>query len=282
MLGLLTSCTPAAPLNFLARNGAWTMTTEKYGPGSRNGVDIYTPTGSTNAPVIVFFYGGNWQSGDKETYRFVAASLAARGYVTVVPDYRVYPEVRIAGILQDAAQAFAWAKRNVGRFGGDSKRMFVVGHSAGAHIAAMLTLDGSWLAKVGLNSRRDIAGFIGVAGPYDFLPLHDDALKAIFAGNDLTRTQPISFVTGNEPPALLVTGRQDLIVDPGNTARLAARLRVKGDDVTEIEYPAIGHMAIVGAFAPVLRLLAPVLDNVDAFVSAHSRPLRQSRREAAQ
>ena len=165
MLSLLTSCTPAAPLNFLARNGAWTVSTDKYGPGSRNGVDIYTPTGAVNAPVIVFFYGGNWQSGDKETYRFVAASLAARGYVTIVPDYRVYPAVRIAGILQDGAQAFAWAKRNAGRFGGDPRHMFLMGHSAGAHIAAMLTLDGSWLARVGLNSRRDIAGLIGVAGP---------------------------------------------------------------------------------------------------------------------
>lgn len=281
MLSLLTSCTPAAPLNFLARNGAWTVSTDKYGPGSRNGVDIYTPTGAVNAPVIVFFYGGNWQSGDKETYRFVAASLAARGYVTIVPDYRVYPAVRIAGILQDGAQAFAWAKRNAGRFGGDPRHMFLMGHSAGAHIAAMLTLDGSWLARVGLNSRRDIAGLIGVAGPYDFLPLHDKTLEAVFAGGDLTRTQPISFVAGNEPPVLLMTGRQDTTVDPGNTTRLAARLRSKEDDVTEIEYPAIGHLAIVGAFSPVLKLLAPVLDDVDAFVEAHAKSPNQMRGEAA-
>jgi len=279
MLSLLTSCTPAAPLNFLAR-GAWTMSTDRYSAADRGGIDIYTPTRAVHAPVIVFFYGGNWQSGDKESYRFVAASLASRGFVTVVPDYRVYPEARFAEFLQDGAQAVAWTKLNIERFGGNPDRVFLMGHSAGAHIAAMLTLDGSWLAKVGLNSRRDIAGLIGVSGPYDFLPLHDKTLEAIFAGGELARTQPISFVTGNEPPALLVTGRQDMIVDPGNTSRLAKRLRAKGDDVTEIEYPSIGHLAIIGAFSPLLRLLAPVLNDVEAFVSAHARPQRQARREA--
>ena len=119
MLGFLTSCSPAAPLNFLARSGDWTVSSDKYGHNVRNGVDIYTPAGASKAPVIVFFYGGNWQSGDKEMYRFVAASLAARGYVVVVPDYRVYPEVRFAGFMQDGAQAVAWTKKNIERFGGD-------------------------------------------------------------------------------------------------------------------------------------------------------------------
>lgn len=272
MLCLLTSCTPATPLNILARSGDWSLSTESYGPELRNGIDIYTPKSAPNAPVIVFFYGGNWQTGSKESYRFVAASLASRGYVTVVPDYRVYPEVRFDGFMQDGAQAVAWTKRNIHRFGGNPDRLFLMGHSAGAHIAAMLTLDGHWLANTGLDSRRDIAGLIGVAGPFDFLPLHDDTLKAIFAGGDITRTQPISFVGGKEPPALLVTGRQDSTVDPGNTERLAARLRAKGADVTEVEYPGIGHMTIVGAFSPVLKLMAPVLDDVDTFVRSHSRP----------
>lgn len=273
MLGLLTSCSPATPLNFLARSGDWTVSREKYGQQARNGIDVYTPSGASRAPVIVFFYGGNWQSGDKGMYRFVAASLASRGYVTVVPDYRVYPEVRFAGFMQDAALAVAWTKQNIERFGGDPKRVFLMGHSAGAHIAAMLTLDPRWLGKEGLDPRRDIAGLIGVAGPYDFLPLHDDVLKVIFSGGDMAHSQPITFVKGGEPPALLVTGRNDETVDPGNTARLAARLRAHRGDVTEIEYPSVGHTAIVGAFSPLLRPLAPVVNDVDKFVRAHTRPL---------
>jgi acetyl esterase/lipase len=273
----LTSCSPATPLNFLARSGDWTMSTQHYGPGPRHGLDIYTPTGARNAPVVMFFYGGNWQSGDKETYRFVGASLANRGYVAVIPDYRLYPEVRFTGFMQDGAHAVAWVKRNIGRFGGDPRHLFLAGHSAGAHIAAMLTLDGHWLADVGLNSRRDIAGLIGAAGPYDFLPLRDDTLKIIFSGGDLKRTQPIDFVSGHEPPALLVAGRRDEIVDPGNTTRLAARLHAAGDDVTAIEYPGIGHMAIVGAFAPVLRPLAPLLKDIDAFIAAHGGSHREAK-----
>jgi acetyl esterase/lipase len=280
MLCLLTSFNPAAPLNILARGGDWSVRTDHYGPLPRNGVDVYTPRQAADAPVIVFFYGGNWQSGTKETYRFVAASLAARGYVAVVPDYRVYPEARFDGFMQDGAQAVAWTKRNIQRFGGDPGRIFLMGHSAGAHIAAMLTLDGHWLADAGLNSRQDIAGLIGVAGPYDFLPLHDDTLETIFSGGDIMRTQPISFVAGEEPPALLVTGRADSTVDPGNTARLAARLRARGGDVTETEYASVGHLTIIGAFSPVLKLIAPVVDDVDRFVRRHSTPRTQSRQEA--
>lgn len=270
MLGLLTSCSPAAPLNFLARGGDWTFSSDKYGQRMRNGIDVYTPAGVSRAPVIVFFYGGNWQSGEKETYRFLAAGLASRGYVVVIPDYRVYPEVRFAGFMEDSAQAIAWTKQNIKRFGGDAKRVFLMGHSAGAHIAAMLTLDSRWLSKEGLDSRRDIAGLIGVAGPYDFLPLRDDTLKVIFSGGDIARTQPITFVKGGEPPVLLLTGSEDETVDPGNTARLAARLRRHRGDVTEIEYPSVGHMTIIGAFSPLLRPLAPVADDVDKFVRAHS------------
>jgi acetyl esterase/lipase len=281
MLGLLTFCSPATPLNFLARGGDFTVGHEKYGLGARNGVDIYTPDGARQAPVIVFFYGGNWQSGDKATYRFVAASLVARGYVVAVPDYRVYPDVRFAGFMRDGATAVAWVKTNIARFGGDPNDMFLMGHSAGAHIAAMLTLDARWLGKEGIDPRRDIAGLIGVAGPYDFLPLKDETLKVIFSGGDIARTQPITFVKGGAPPALLLTGRKDDIVGPGNTVRLAAKLRGHGDDVTAIEYPAIGHLAIIGAFAPVLRPLAPVVNDVDRFVRAHARSKQSAPRAMA-
>ena len=271
MPGILAACSPAAPLNFLARGGDWTVSSEKYGNNARNGIDIYRPTGANNAPVIVFFYGGNWQSGDKETYRFVAAGLASRGYIAVVPDYRLYPEVRFDGFMEDGAQAVAWTKKNVGRFGGNPGAIFLMGHSAGAHIAAMLTLDGQWLAKLGLNSRRDIAGFIGIAGPYDFLPLRDETLKVIFSGGDMSRTQPITFVAGGEPPAMLVAGVDDETVDPSNITRLAARLRARGGDVNEAVYPSIGHVAIIGAFSSLLRPLAPVLNDVDAFVASHAK-----------
>jgi acetyl esterase/lipase len=273
LLMLLTAgCTPADPLNTLAWRGEWDVTSSiPYASGPRQALDVYAPRGAADAPVVVFFYGGNWQSGHKEMYRFVAAALAARGYVTIVPDYRVYPDV-FPDFLEDGALAVAWAKQNAARFGGDAGKLVLIGHSAGAHIAAMLTLDGQWLRAEGLDSRKDIAGLIGIAGPYDFLPIRDPTLQTIFAAEDPTRTQPISFVSGGEPPALLVTGRTDKTVGPGNTARLAARLRAAGGDVTEIVYPRVGHLSIIGAFAPVLRFLAPLLRDIDIFVGRATAP----------
>ncbi len=101
----------------------------------------------------------------------MAKALARRGYVAVLPDYRIYPQARYPDFLDDGARAVRWAKDNATRFGGDPQKLFLMGHSAGAHIAAMLALDATWLQKVGLVPGRDIAGLIGISGPYDFLPL---------------------------------------------------------------------------------------------------------------
>jgi len=265
---LLQGCSPAAPLNLVAQDG--TLNVERdiaYGSGPRAMLDVYAPPNAKNAPVVVFFYGGNWQSGARGDYRFVAAALARRGMVVVVPDYRLYPPARYRDFLADGAHAVAWAKRNIAGYGGNTRRIVLMGHSAGAHIAAMLALDGQWLAAEKLDPRKDLAGLVGIAGPYDFLPLKDENLKTIFADSNMARTQPITFVQGREAPALLITGTGDSVVDPGNTTRLAAKLRAKGDHVEERLYPGVGHLTIVGAFSPLLRWVAPTLPDITAFVT---------------
>ena len=265
---LLTGWSPADPLNLLAwRHGTEITRSIAYGEAPRQTLDVYRPASSTKSPVIVFFYGGSWQMGDKETYLFVAAALAQRGYVVVVPDYRVYPEVRYPAFLQDGAQAVRWAKDNAARYGGDPDRLFIMGHSAGAHIAAMLVLDGRWLQQAGLTPNRDVAGLIGISGPYDFLPLHDGVLATIFGGANVPDTQPISHVKPGAPPALLVTGQRDDIVEPSNTTRLAAKLAANGDKAVVKTYPWVGHLTIIGSFALPLRFLSPVLDDVDRFIA---------------
>jgi acetyl esterase/lipase len=177
-----------------------------YAERSRHRLDVCRPRNAVGAPVIIFFYGGAWQSGYKELYRYVAKALARRGYVAVVPDYRIYPEVCYPDFLDDGAFVVRWVKGNIARFGGDPDKLFLKGHSAGAHIAAMLSIDGRWLGKVGLNPRHDIAGLIGLAGPYDLMPLRDEKLKVIFGGTDRPETQPIFHVSPGAPPALLMTG----------------------------------------------------------------------------
>ncbi|QJR11586.1 hypothetical protein DSM104443_02665 [Usitatibacter rugosus] len=240
-----------------------------YGDGPRGKLDAYrrrdTPP---NAPVIVFFYGGSWDSGERSSYLFAAEALSSRGFVVVVPDYRVYPAVTFPGFLDDAAASVAWTRAHARELGGNPDKLFLMGHSAGAHLAAMIALDPQYLARVGLTPKA-VSGFIGLAGPYDFLPLKSPTLKTIFAPEEtIARTQPITFASASAPPALLITGDEDTTVSPGNTTRLAQRLREKGASVTEVHYPTENHYTIVGRLAAPFRSGEPLLDEVDRFVRA--------------
>ena len=228
------------------------------------------PPARDSAPVVVFIYGGGWKDGDKSDYRFVGAALAARGYLTVIPDYRLYPAVRFPAFLQDNATAVAWTKANIARYGGDPDRIFLMGHSAGAYNVAMLTLDKQWLAAKAVDADHDIAGMIGLAGPYDFLPLHDPELETIFApAGDLRLSQPITFARGSAPPMFLAAGTADQTVLPRNTERLAAAVRRNGGLVEDRLYPGVTHTRIIGAMAGTLSWLAPSMKDVTAFIDRH-------------
>jgi acetyl esterase/lipase len=217
--------------------------------------------------VVVFLYGGSWQSGSKALYRFVGLSLASRGFIAVVPDYRVYPEVRYPAFLRDNALALAFVKRHAADWGGDPAHLFLVGHSAGAYNAAMLALDGRWLGEVGLDTGRDIAGVVGLAGPYDFLPLRDETLKIIFGPADQRPdTQPINHADGHAAPLLLLAGDRDSTVDPGNSTRLAAAVRVEGGSVSVRICPGLGHVSMLTSMSGLFRRRGGVLDQVAAFV----------------
>ena len=263
----LFACSPTTVLNALAPSSGIAVTRDiAYAPGPRHALDIYAPA-IANAPVVVFLYGGGWRDGDRSTYRFVGATLAARGFVVVVPDYRVYPEVLFPAFVEDAAQAVAWTKAHIQTFGGDPARIHLMGHSAGAHIAALLTLDRRYLAQQGLDPDRDIVSMVGLAGPYDFLPLTDPVYQRIFApSGDLAVTQPITFARAGAPPVLLLTGRDDTTVLPRNSENLAARITAFGGRAEVRVYPAIGHLLVLGAIAGALSWTAPVLDDCVAFL----------------
>jgi acetyl esterase/lipase len=250
-----------------------------YRNGERGDLDIYTPRRSagraTKAPVIVFFYGGRWQSGDRRWYRPLAATLAARGYVVVVPDYRLYPSARFPDFLEDGAKAIRWTRDHIADHGGDPGSIFVMGHSAGAYIAAMLACDSTWLSREGLDPAADLSGLIGLAGPYDFLPLTDNVLIDIFGGADRIHTQPIAFASGPKPPALFLTGSIDGVVDAGNSIRMAAALRRFGNAAQDIPYRRLGHFSILAGIAPVLWRALPLQRDIDAFVARAGATLRR-------
>ncbi len=259
-------------LNTIARIGATRPHSGyRYGRRPRHVLDVYPAVTSEPAPVIVFFYGGGWEDGERGDYFFVGSALASRGFTTVIPDYRVYPEVHFPEFVEDAATAMRWTVDHIAEFGGDRRRLIVMGHSAGAHIAAMLAFDRKWFASVNLDARIELSAMIGLAGPYDFLPLHSQTLKQIFGPEkDLAGTQPINFVDAFAPPVFLATGKNDRTVEPGNTIRLTERIRCLGGKAEMKLYDQVDHRTLVGALARPLRFLAPVLDDVVGFALKHT------------
>lgn len=273
MLAALTGCSTTGVLGAVEPKGGVVITRDlAYGDGPRRGVDVYAPKGAKAAPVVVFFYGGSWNSGSRSLYTFLGAALAKRGYVVVIPDYRLYPEVRWPDFLTDSAQAVRWARDHAAAYGGDPRKLVLMGHSAGAYNAAMLTYDPRWLAAVGMDPARDIRAFVGLAGPYDFLPLHSEELKTIFGPEEgRPATQPVAYVTASAPPALLLTDIGDKVVDPGNADRLAARIHQVGGRVETKAYGRLDHALMVGVFAAPLRGLAPVFTDTCGFIDANTR-----------
>ena len=238
----------------------------RYGAAARQAMDVWRPEGAAGLPVVVFFYGGSWQNGRRQDYPFVAATLARRGLVVAVPDYRLFPSVRFPTFLEDAALAVACVRRGAAGWGGDPARVVLAGHSAGAYIAAMLALQPRWLAAAG-EDRAGLAGMVGLAGPYDFLPIQDEDIRAVFApaAADLRATQPVAQVDGGNPPMLLLHGGADRTCLPRNSLALAARVRAAGGVAEARLYPGVGHIGIVLGFAPLFRRISPACDELARF-----------------
>ena len=268
-LSLFATLSPKDPASVVARDQA-------YGANPRQRLDVYAPPQSRlldakgQAPLAVFFYGGAWDSGRRQDYSWVGHALASRGLVTVVADYRLYPEVKYPDFLADSAHAVRWACDNAARYGADPGRVVLVGHSAGAYNAAMLAFDGRYLVAAGVDPKR-VKAMAGLSGPYDFLPLQGEITHRIFGETvDLPGTQPAAYVTAASPPAFLATGEADDMVWPKNTVALARSLRAVGVEVEERHYPDVDHVRMVLALSRPLRGRAPVLEEMTAFLRRHA------------
>ncbi len=239
-----------------------------FGPDVRQALDIYGPDTDGPHPVIVFFYGGSWASGRRQDYGFAARALAARGFVVVVPDYRLVPAHAFPDFVEDGAAALRWTAGNIARHGGDTARIAVMGHSAGAYIALMLALDPSWL-----GAQNPIRAAVGLAGPYDFLPFEAGgaADQAFGHVRDSKSTQPISFAGPGKPPVLLLQGEDDDTVYPHNAKNLAAALKAAGSQAEVKLYPGLGHIGIILALSKPFRGKAGILDDATAFLLSEGK-----------
>lgn len=242
-----------------------------YGNDARQALDVYAPTGASGEeplPVVVFFYGGSWNSGTREGYDFAGRALAAQGYVVVVPDYRLVPQVHFPAFVEDGADAVRWVRDNIAAHGGDPDTIVLMGHSAGAHIGAMLAHDGQWLS----DHREAVRGFVGLAGPYDFAPLDTEASIAAFGQwPQVEETQPVTFASAGSPPSLLLTGADDTTVKPRNSRALLAALEEAGVEVRMESYAGIDHIDILTALSRPLRGRAPVLADTGQFIASVAR-----------
>jgi acetyl esterase/lipase len=257
-------------LNSLVPSSGYARTNNiAYGSLPRQKLDVYRPCNAKpNARVVIFFYGGEWESGQKADYRFAGEAMTTQGFIAVLPDYRLYPSVTFPAFVNDGAQAVRWVHDHIADFGGDPSRIYLMGHSAGAHIAALLTLDGHYLKDVGLN-RSDIRGTIGLAGPYWFDPFPED--RAIFNMKPAETKvdpaiEPLNFVDGHAPPMLLIHGMQDTLVDPENAFALATLIRHDGGKARVVWYADRGHKGVLIALASEFRWLAPTLRDASQFI----------------
>lgn len=269
LLTFLTGCSPLGLMNSVLVGGyARVEEGVAYGDLARQRLDVFVPkTAPTGpAPVVVFLYGGAWTSGERRDYRFVGDALAERGIVTVIPDYRLAPADPFPAFVEDAASAVAWTVANIARRGGDPARIVLVGHSAGAHIAAQLATDPSWLAADGVPMTA-VRGVVGLAGPYAFHPLATPSVRAAFAGLvDEDRARPIAHVDGATRPMVLLHGADDETVWTSNSVDMARALEAAGVPVTLEIYPGVGHVGLLTSLYPALRGRAPTFEDVVAAV----------------
>ncbi len=267
---LVAACSPLAALNALGprdRGAKRLATGVPYGEDQRQRMDVLVPTAAsaTPWPVLVFFYGGGWDSGSRAHYGWAAHALAARGFVVAVPDYRLVPTVRFPGFIEDAAAATARAGQLAANWGGDPARLGVIGHSAGAHLATMIALDRRYMAAAGAPGLIKAAA--GLAGPYDFLPLDVAAsINAFGRAPDLTLTQPVTFVRPDAPPLWLGHGTDDEVVHAEDTTILCERMVAAGGRCEATLYPGLNHADLIATFSPLFRKKAPVLEDVTAFL----------------
>ena len=259
-------CTPRDGLERVVLNDVHRTADIPFGADVRQQLDVYAERSTRKpAPVIVFIYGGRWKYSTKRDYLLIGNTLARHGYVAVLPNYRLFPQVQYPAFAEDGAQAIRWTRDNIALFGGDPSRVFVVGHSSGAHTVTMLALDAHFLRDAGLPSDA-VRGYVSLAGPVDTTWTASDVQEIMGGEANWARSYPSNFVTASSPPLLLLHGTGDNVVTVGNSVRLAERIRNAGGCARQKSYPAVGHIGIALALAFPALDLAPVMRDVADFV----------------
>lgn len=255
-------------LNFVLPSGQYVLKHAAYGDKERQDMDVYVPNTATAKPPVVFVYGGAWREGEKADYAFVAHALSGLGYPVIIPNYRLYPQVRFPAFIDDVADAIRYTEQHApALLGKPLQRYILMGHSSGAHTAALLATDGHYLRERGVTAR--LAALVALAGPYD-LPLDDPEVMPVFPNADPDVVKPVRNVHSGMPPVLLLHGEADDRVRLLHTRRFAAALQQVGASVEVRLYPGVDHVRIIGSLAAPLRMLSPSFDDISAFLDKNT------------
>jgi acetyl esterase/lipase len=265
---------PVDVLNFFTPSGSYKAKSYAFGQDPRQQLDLYVPGSKTiDKPLVVFVYGGAWKMGNRDEYTFVAQAFTRLGYPVMIADYRLYPEVTYPSFVDDIANAIAFIEHNSTLTGfTPNQGMILVGHSSGAHTAALLATQPDRLTNAGVT--LPLVGFIGLAGPYD-LPLDDPEVKPVFPNVTDNEANPVLSVTHDMPPSLIIHGAKDDRVLPKHSKRFAKALEEHGVPVT-LQLPKdLDHVKVVATLGAPLRFMGPVYDDVTAYLSQLEESQRQ-------
>jgi len=255
-------------LNALTPDTGYTRQADiAYGDDDRQRLDVYVPTDAdADGHTILFVYGGAWRDGRRQDYEFVAGALADAGHTVIVPDYRLYPQVRWPRFAEDVLAALQHARRDAeALMGAPLDDVVLMGHSSGAHTVAVMAADAErWHPEGGPR----IAGLVALSGPYD-LPLDNPEVAPVFAQvTDRRTVLPPVLASARHPPTLLLHGSDDERVLPKHTERYAGALRTAGADVDVAWLDGAGHASVIAAFAAPLDLLNDAAERTNEWLDA--------------
>lgn len=236
------ACAPVTLLNGITPSGSFSKAEDiSYGPLARQALDIYkADSPKASAPVIVFIHGGSWTEGSKDIYKFLAEGFTKDGYDVVVPNYRLYPETKYPGMIEDSAKAIAFAAQQY-----PGKPLVVMGHSAGAYNTLMVMLDPQYAKGAGLDLCNRVAGAVSLSGPTGIIPLDSEPYITIFPDRFTGSDAPLNNVSSPSPPILFGHGLDDTTVYPQNSQALADKIKTRGGKSMVKTYEGMNHIEAV-------------------------------------
>ncbi len=264
-------------INAMLSDESYQLTEMNYGMHARKQMSIYLPKHPSGKPPVFFIYGGTWRNGERHDYQFVAHALIELGFPVIIPDYRLFPEVRFPAFIDDIADAIAYTEQHSADVLGVPLTGYILlGHSAGAYNAALLAADNSYLQSRGVMAKP--LALIGLAGPYD-LPLDDPDVSPVFRSVTDAQTNPLGFAHGDMPATLLLHGLKDQTVGRYHVTRFKEVLNQLGVRVETRLYEDVDHIEIIGSLAAPLRFLNNSYQDIAGFLDRlTTKPLPQTGR----